>query len=168
MVLPEPELAAAPVTEAVAEPATRPSFFRRIIGAPGRLLGFGQRHSAEAPRDTAAQTTAWNVEPSAQNGYRMSGIASWYGGYWHGRRTANGERYNQNSLTAAHRTLPFNTLVKVTNRNNGRSVVVRINNRGPHVRGRVLDLSVAAAKQIGSYSGGLAPVEAVVIGRAVR
>jgi rare lipoprotein A len=110
----------------------------------------------------------WTVVESSANGTKMSGIASWYGGYWHGRKTANGERYDQNSLTAAHRTLPFNTLVKVTNQRNGRSVVVRINNRGPHIRGRVLDLSVAAAKQIVSHSGGLAPVEGVVIGRAVR
>jgi rare lipoprotein A len=111
---------------------------------------------------------SWNVVPSPHNGTRQSGIGSWYGGRWHGTRTANGERYDQNSLTAAHRTLPFNTLVKVTNQRNGRSVVVRINNRGPHVRGRVLDLSVAAARQIGSYSGGLTPVELEVIGQAVR
>lgn len=85
-------------------------------------------------------------------------MASWYGGRWHGRKTANGERYNQNSLTAAHKRLPFNTKVKVTNLRTGKSCVVRINNRGPYVRGRVIDLSVAAAKQIGSYDGGLSRV----------
>jgi len=88
-----------------------------------------------------------------------TGIASWYGGRWHGRKTANGERYNQNSMTAAHKKLPFNTRVRVTNLRTGQSCVVRINNRGPHVRGRVIDLSVAAAKKIGSYAGGLSRVK---------
>lgn len=88
-----------------------------------------------------------------------TGIASWYGGRWHGRKTANGERYNQNSMTAAHKKLPFNTRVRVTNLRTGKSCVVRINNRGPYVRGRVIDLSVAAAKKIGSYSGGLSRVK---------
>lgn len=88
----------------------------------------------------------------------QSGTASWYGGRWHGRLTANGERYNQNTLTAAHKKLPFGTRVRVTNLNNGKSCVVRINNRGPYVRGRVIDLSVAAAKQLGFHSNGVTKV----------
>ena len=96
------------------------------------------------------------------SGYQ-SGIASWYGGYFHGRTTANGEKYNMWSLTAAHKTLPFGTRVKVTNTRNGDSVVVRINDRGPFIAGRVIDLSKAAANEIGM--GGLAPVKLTVLGK---
>lgn len=92
------------------------------------------------------------------------GIASWYGPGFHGRKTASGQRFNQHSLTAAHRTLPFGTLVKVTNVRNGKSVVVKINDRGPFSRGRVIDLSMGAAKAIGSYSSGVAPVKLDVLG----
>jgi rare lipoprotein A len=99
------------------------------------------------------------VAPAVQWRSYQTGIASWYGGRWHGRKTANGERYNQNTMTAAHRKLPFNTMVRVTNLSTGRSCVVRINNRGPYSRGRVIDLSVAAAKSIGSYSCGLSRVK---------
>ncbi|MBL1210166.1 septal ring lytic transglycosylase RlpA family protein [Geminocystis sp. GBBB08] len=86
------------------------------------------------------------------------GIASWYGPGFHGRRTASGERYNQHDFTAAHRSLPFGTRVQVTNLRNGRSVVVRINDRGPHVRGRILDLSAGAARAIGVKNTGVAPI----------
>ena len=79
----------------------------------------------------------------------ISGRASWYGPGFHGRRTASGEVFNTNSLTAAHKTLPFGTRVKVTSRATGRSVVVRINDRGPFVRGRVIDLSRASARMLG-------------------
>lgn len=87
------------------------------------------------------------------------GIASWYGPRFHGRRTASGERYNMNHLTAAHPTLPFGTLVEVRNVRNGRSVVVRINDRGPFSKNRVIDLSFAAAREIGAVLPGTAPVE---------
>lgn len=80
------------------------------------------------------------------------GIASHYGGKFHGRKTASGERYNQNAMTAAHRRLPFGTRVRVTNARNGKSVILRINDRGPFVRGRVVDVSMAAARQLG-FSG---------------
>ena len=79
----------------------------------------------------------------------LSGQASWYGPGFHGRRTANGETFNTNALTAAHRTLPFGTRVRVVNKRTGRSVVVRINDRGPYAHGRIIDLSHAAAKAIG-------------------
>lgn len=95
---------------------------------------------------------------------QIRGIASWYGPGFHGRRSASGERYNQNALTAAHRSLPFGTNVLVTNLNNGRSVVVRINDRGPFVRGRVIDLSAAAARALGVMQSGIAPVQLQVIG----
>ncbi|HAC14758.1 MAG TPA: septal ring lytic transglycosylase RlpA family lipoprotein, partial [Bacteroidetes bacterium] len=77
-----------------------------------------------------------------------TGTASWYGPNFHGKHTANGEVYNQYELTAAHKTLPFNTVVKVTNLDNGKSVTVRINDRGPYAGRRVIDISRAAAEQI--------------------
>ena len=91
------------------------------------------------------------------------GMASWYGPGFHGRRTANGERFNQYALTAAHKSLPFGTKVKVTNLRNGKSIVVRINDRGPFIRGRVIDLSKGAAQAIGVQSSGVAKVSLDVI-----
>ncbi len=85
-------------------------------------------------------------------------MASWYGPDFHGKRTANGEVYNQNELTAAHKTLPFNTVVRVTNLDNGKQVTVRINDRGPYKRGRVIDLSRAAAQEVSMISAGTARV----------
>jgi rare lipoprotein A len=95
----------------------------------------------------------------------FSGRASWYGPKFHGRRTANGEVFNQNALTAAHPYLKFGTKVKVTNLHNGRSVVVRINDRGPFAGNRVIDLSAAAAQTIKMISSGIAPVRVTVLGR---
>ncbi len=80
--------------------------------------------------------------------YVEEGVASWYGPKFHGRRTASGEVFDMHRLTAAHPWLPFGTIVKVTNLENGLSVVVRINDRGPFVKGRIIDLSYAAAKKI--------------------
>jgi rare lipoprotein A len=91
------------------------------------------------------------------------GKASFYGGGFHGRPTASGERYDQNSLTAAHRSLPMGTRVKVKNLRNGREVVVRINNRGPYVKGRIIDLSTRAAKDLRMTNAGVVPVEMTVI-----
>ncbi len=93
------------------------------------------------------------------------GMASWYGPGFNGRRSANGERYNQSNLTAAHRSLPFGTKVRVTNVRTGRSVIVRITDRGPHVRGRIIDLSAAAARVVGVMQSGVAPVRLEVLGR---
>ncbi len=88
----------------------------------------------------------------------VSGQASWYGTKHHGKKTANGERFNQNALTAAHRTLPFGSKVKVTNTLNKKSVTVRINDRGPYSKGRIIDLSRAAAAKIDMLNQGVAPV----------
>ncbi len=93
----------------------------------------------------------------------LSGVASWYGPGFHGRRSASGEVFNQNALTAAHRTLPFGTQVRVTNLSTGRSVVVRINDRGPFGHGRVIDLSAAAAAQIGLQASGIGRVQLEVL-----
>jgi rare lipoprotein A len=79
----------------------------------------------------------------------QKGVASWYGPGFHGKKTANGERFNTHALTAAHKTLPFDTKVRVTNERTGKSVVVRINDRGPYAHGRIIDLSKAAAQAVG-------------------
>jgi rare lipoprotein A len=86
------------------------------------------------------------------------GHASWYGPGFHGRTTASGARFDQNAMTAAHRSLPFGTKVKVTNSHNGRSTVVTINDRGPYHRSRIIDLSRGAASAIGMIGSGVAPV----------
>lgn len=91
------------------------------------------------------------------------GMASYYGDRFNGRRTASGERFDQGELTAAHRTLEFGTRVLVTNKDNGRSVEVTINDRGPHARGRTIDLSKEAAREIGMLGRGVAPVELRVL-----
>lgn len=93
--------------------------------------------------------------------FEQTGKASWYGPGFHGKKTATGEIYNQNALTAAHRTLPLGTEVEVTNVKNGKSVEVEINDRGPYVGGRVIDLSRAAAIELGMKEKGLAPVKIV-------
>ena len=92
------------------------------------------------------------------------GIASWYGSYFHGWVTASGEIYDMHDLTAAHRTLPLGTVVRVTNAMNGTHVRVRINDRGPYVKGRILDLSFEAARRIGMVKDGVAPVLVEVLG----
>lgn len=86
------------------------------------------------------------------------GLASWYGKKFHGRQTASGEFYNMHRLTAAHKTLPFGTRVRVTNLENGRQVNVRINDRGPFVKGRIIDLSYAAAQEVRLVGPGVAQV----------
>ena len=93
------------------------------------------------------------------------GKASWYGPKFHGRRTANGEIFNSNALTAAHRSLPFGTKVKVTNVRNGRSVIVRINDRGPFIKGRIIDVSAGAARRLNMIGSGIATVQLEILGR---
>lgn len=91
------------------------------------------------------------------------GVASWYGPNFHGKLTANGETYDMHGLTAAHRTLPFNTIVKVKNLDNGKTVEVRINDRGPYAKDRIIDLSKKAARKIGMLNSGTAQVELFLI-----
>ncbi len=105
---------------------------------------------------------------SAEPGMTQKGEASWYGRPYHGRRTASGEIYDMYALTAAHRTLPFGTRVEVTRRDNHRSVVVRINDRGPFVKHRIIDLSYAAARKIGLDVDGVAPVTIRVLSAGER
>ena len=101
--------------------------------------------------------------PPAPVGYTEEGNASWYGAPFHGRRASNGEIYDMHKMTAAHRTLPFDTVVRVTNVNNGKSAIVRITDRGPFVENRIIDLSFAAAEQIESVGAGVVPIRLEVI-----
>lgn len=93
----------------------------------------------------------------------QSGVASWYGPNFHGKATANGETFNMNDLTAAHRTLPFNTIVQVQNMDNGRSVTVRVNDRGPYVDDRIIDLSRRAARKIDMENSGTANIQIILL-----
>ena len=100
-----------------------------------------------------------------QPAYTETGLATWYGNEYANRNTSSGERFDPSQLTAAHRTLPFNTHVKVTNLENGESVVVRINDRGPFVKGRIIDLSNEAAKRIHMIGRGFVKVRLDVVRR---
>jgi peptidoglycan lytic transglycosylase len=134
--------------------------------AAGLVLSGGLAACAQAPiARTSAELGSRNIaalrshEPAATS--RGSyGIASFYS---HGRRTASGERFNPHELTAAHRSLPFGTHLRVTDVASGRSVTVRVNDRGPFVRGRVVDVSYAAARQIGLTGHGIAKVKVEVV-----
>lgn len=142
--------------ESVPMPSTKPlpadPPTRTLEQAPSSPI---QQQQQPNPTPDAKQTS---VKLKAQKGK-----ASFYGGEFHGRPTASGERYDHNSLTAAHRTLPMGTRVKVKNMRNGREVVVRINNRGPYVKGRIIDLSSRAAKDLQMTSAGVVPVEVTVL-----
>jgi rare lipoprotein A len=147
-----------------APPARRPW----ALGAAAlALLVYGgvviQDAGRPAPPPQAAKTAVtakaapkWSAGP-ADRSYR--GQASWYGSDFQGSPTASGEPFNMNALTAAHRTLPLGSYARVKNLDNGRSVVVRINDRGPHARRRTIDLSYAAAREIEMVAAGTAPVE---------
>ncbi len=102
-------------------------------------------------------------QQSFTNGRSFTGEASYYGPKFHGRMTASGEAFNMYEFTAAHRTLPFGTILKVTNLVNGKSVTVKVNDRGPFKKNRVLDLSYSAAKKIGMLQSGTARIKAVII-----
>jgi rare lipoprotein A len=104
--------------------------------------------------------------PAENPSYRAEGVASWYGRDFHGRLTANGEVYDMHSISAAHTTLPLPSYVRVTNLDNGRSIVVRVNDRGPYAHSRVIDLSIGTAKALDFYSRGLARVRVEYVGRA--
>ena len=99
----------------------------------------------------------------ANIGDNFEGIASWYGPDFHSKKTSNGEIYNMHAMTAAHKTLPMNTVVRVDNLENGKSIIVRINDRGPFVKGRIIDLSTAAFASIGSTDSGIAKVKLEIL-----
>ncbi len=112
-----------------------------------------------SPQPTAPAPTP------VEEGWTEKGIASWYGEPYHGRRTASGEVYDMHTMTAAHKTLPFGSMVAVHRRDTGADVKVRINDRGPFIEGRIIDLSYAAAKKIALDRDGVAPVKIKVVGR---
>jgi rare lipoprotein A len=131
--------------------------------ATGRIVSL--RPAADSVNSTVDRSPS---EPAVAPGtilaeaipeYRQVGIASWYGGRHQGRLTASGEVFDENKLTAAHRTLPLVTWARVTNLENGRTIEVRVNDRGPYIDGRVIDLSTRAAEELGMTAQGLARVE---------
>lgn len=113
----------------------------------------------EIPEDEPSVIEKLNtVASNTVRKFSQTGTASWYGRQFHGRKTASGETFDMNGMTAAHRSLPLNCYIRVTNKNNGKSVVVKVNDRGPFHGNRVLDLSYGAAKQIGITNAGTAKV----------
>ncbi len=105
-------------------------------------------------------------QPAENPSYRAEGIASWYGADFHGRLTANGEVYDMNAISAAHPTMPMPSYARVTNLENGRSIIVRVNDRGPYAHNRVIDLSIGTAKALDTHARGLARVRVEYVGRA--
>lgn len=118
---------------------------------------------APTQRSYAVNGQRYQPIPSAQ-GFVQEGVASWYGKKFHGRKTSNGETYDMYAMTAAHKTLPMNVHLKVTNLSNSRSTVVRVNDRGPFVKNRIIDLSYSAAKELGVVGPGTAPVRIEALG----
>lgn len=122
-------------------------------------------HLSALPADNPAQPaqSLSDAEPITAGpnigNFEQNGKASWYGRMFHGRKTASGEKFNMNAMTAAHRTLPLASWVRVTNESNHKTVVVKINDRGPYVRGRVIDLSYAAAAVLGMRGAGTQKVK---------
>jgi rare lipoprotein A len=138
-------------------PATERDSGMTLLAKTALLLALSLGLSACVHETTDAQD---DVETT---GSVISGTASWYGPRFHGRRTANGERYDMHQLTAAHKTLPFNTRVQVTNVRTGKTVVVRINDRGPYAGRRIIDLSRGAAERVGMIASGTAPVKVEIL-----
>lgn len=120
-----------------------------------------KRFSSDATSSSEIRRTT--SEPTEITGERFLGKASYYADKFHGRQTANGEVFDQNKLTAAHRSLPFGTVVNVRNIKNNRTVTVRINDRGPFIDGRVIDLSRAAAEQLDMIRDGVVDVEVIIL-----
>lgn len=131
-----------------------------------RLMAFAIISIAASTIFGCAKVTSRPLPPAAIRpsiDYKAIGTASWYGPGFHGRKTASGERFNQKDMTAAHRSLPFGTVLKVTNIANGKSVDVKVNDRGPFIGGRIIDLSKAAASEIGLLGTGTGRVDLVAI-----
>jgi rare lipoprotein A len=130
-------------------------FVASFIGATLAVCaGCGARPRAHVPAPPP---------PPARIGWTETGIASWYGNPYNGRRTSSGEIFDMDRLTAAHRTLPFNTWLEVTNLTNGKTVDVRITDRGPFIKGRIIDLSLAAAREVDMIREGIVRVRIKVI-----
>lgn len=133
------------------------------------ILGVGCAKKAPPPIPGAQKPykidKQWYRPLADAQGFRQKGLASWYGKEFHGRKTANGEIYDMYAVSAAHTILPLGTWVRVRNLDNGRTLDLRVNDRGPFVRGRVIDLSYQAAKVLGVVEPGIAPVEILALGK---
>jgi len=126
-------------------------------------------HTARSQRPKPYKALGeWYHPIESSHGFRQRGLASWYGKKFHGKKTSNGETYDMYKVSAAHKTLPFNTYVRVHNLANGKKLDIRINDRGPFVRGRIIDLSFKAAQELGIVGPGTATVEIVALGAAVK
>lgn len=134
--------------------------FRLVVAFCVSLVVAGCASDVVYKNNTRAYTVAGKTyQPlKSSDGYSETGVASWYGKKFHGRKTASGERYNQNKMTAAHKTLPFGTRVRVKNLENGKTASVVINDRGPFTKGRVIDVSRAAARKLDLVNSGTARV----------
>jgi rare lipoprotein A len=121
------------------------------------LNACGSKQTAQSSRRHLTQ------DGFIKTGQVLEGQASWYGGFFHGRRTANGEVFNKHELTAAHKSLPFGTILQVTNPETEKTIRVRINDRGPYIGKRILDLSQAAAHKLGYMGKGVAPLVAEIV-----
>ncbi len=153
-------LAACAETQFITHTTKRVTQVRETIGKPAykEIYKIGDPYQIDG---------AWYY-PAIDYNYDETGIASWYGAKFHGRRTANGGVYDMNDLTAAHRTLPLPSLVRVTNLENGRSMILKVNDRGPYARGRIIDLSRRSAQLLGSLKQGTARVRVQILARESR
>jgi rare lipoprotein A len=131
--------------------------------SPAGEVGEPAESDKPARRDATALPEALSPEKKEQSRQKQRGLSSWYGKPFHGKKTASGEPFDMHAMTAAHRTLPLQTYVRVTNLANGRVVVVRINDRGPRLHSRIIDLSHGAAKALGFSKKGLTRVEVEVL-----
>jgi rare lipoprotein A len=137
-------------------------YSERVVADGEPVPKGGGSYRVGKPYNINGRTYVPNENPS----YRAEGIASWYGPDFHGRLTANGELYDMHAISAAHTTMPLPSYARVTNLDNGRSIVVRVNDRGPYVRNRIIDLSIGTAKALDFYGQGLARVRVEFVGRA--
>ena len=139
----------------------------RTAAVSSRVLATGETPASDsvlARKPAAPNANGHITQPGIK--YSVVGLASWYGEDFHGRPTANGETFNMNSLSAAHPSLPLPCKVRVTNLLNHRSIIVRVNDRGPYVDGRVIDVSAKTARLLGFYDDGLSKVKVEYVGRA--
>lgn len=136
-----------------------------LVVAASLTFGGCVKAPAQASYPVKHDRTAAKRKPQRKGKVFQRGVASWYGTKYHGRTTASGEPFNMHELTAAHPKLPFGTKIEVTRPSNGRSVKVRINDRGPFARGRVVDLSYAAAKRLDLVNDGIDKVEIRILKR---
>ena len=136
--------------------------FFSCVSSPRYTSGKGINHQV-GPRYTSQDKKTSNANTVNQSIDTFKGISSYYGTKFHGKLTANGEVYDMYGLTAAHKTLPLNTIIRVTNLSNGMSQILRVNDRGPYIDGRILDCSYGAAKKLGFLEEGTTEVEVVVV-----